>query len=305
MPATALDLPAELIRRVADEIVNSSVVGLVAVEETHNLWPLRDVLSNCSLTCRYWSKIFRSYIFFEISLHSYADLTDFTSLLEAPHSDVRNFVEVLRVVQHDWTIPWLHHISPLTEKLPNFSRVTLNFERPSFGTSVRTLTTLHPLLPSSIPAYYSNFASLTLAEHNFNDFSELIRLVRGLPALKDITCSVITWKMCTPVRDTQRGLYFFANLRDVSTVSCQEEPPMLWLLITNKKAHAALKAPVVSVPEMSNIIDVVAVLLKCGRTRDQPQAYLQFATSVRVVPPQDPSETDPYANPLHCKSSLN
>ena len=304
MPATALDLPAELIRRVAHEIVSSTVVGLVAVDETHNLWPLRDVLSYCSLTCRYWSKIFRSYIFFEVKLQASEDVTDLSSLIEAPGSQIRGFIEVLQVTLQDWTIPWLHHISALTEKLPNFSRATLDFETPLYGVSIGSLTTLHPLLPATLPAHFSNFASLTLSANEFNNFSELMRLVRGLPALQDITCSQINWKERAPMRDMQQGLYFSNRLVDVSTVGCREDAPMLWLFTTNKKIRAAKGSPVISVPMMSTIIDIVETLLKCSRTRDQPQALLRFATNMHVRPPVDkPSPGSRYAHPLQCKST--
>ncbi|KIP10155.1 hypothetical protein PHLGIDRAFT_125805 [Phlebiopsis gigantea 11061_1 CR5-6] len=300
MPATALDLPAELIRRIADEIVTSTVVGLAAVDETHNLWPLRDVLSHCSLTCRYWSNIFRSYIFFEVKLKCSEDVTELSSLIEAPGSQIRTFIEVLQVTLQDWTIPWLHHISSLTEKLPKFSRVTLDFEKPPFGLSISSLTTLHPLLPTTLPAHFSNFASLSLSANEFNNFSELMRLVRGLPALQDITCSQINWKERTPTRDLQRGLYFPKHLRDVSTVACQEDAPMLWLFTTNKKIHAAKGSPPLSVPMMSTIIDIVEALLRCRRTRDQPQALLMFATSMHVIPPVDkPIPGRTYIHPSH------
>lgn len=300
MPVTALDLPAELIRRVADDIVNSSVVGLVAVGETHNLWPVREVLSQCSLTCRYWCRIFRSFIFFEISLHSYEEVVELTSLADSSKSEVGTFVEVLRIDQRDQTTPWLHHIPALTDKLPNCKRVTLRIDDPLFGTSVRALTTLHPLLPSTIPAHYSNFTSLTLSTHRFNDFSELVRLTRGIPRLTDLTCSTVTWETHTPVRETQQGLRFASNLRDVSTVACQEDAPMLWLLTTNRKAYASPYSPVVSVPEMAKVIEVVETLLKCGRTRDQPQAFLKFATSMHTVPPSKSQEPERKDDNSHC-----
>lgn len=304
--ATALDLPAELIRRVADEIVRSSVVGLVAVDDTHNIWPVREVLSQCSLTCRYWCGIFRRYIFFEISLHSQHDISELWSLVSSSQSDIGSFVEVLRVDhQEQGAGPWLHHIYGLTQILPNCKRVTLRFDSPLFGTSVRALTTLHPLLPSIVPAHFSSFSSLTLSTHRFNDFSELLRLVRGVPALQDLTCSTLTWDVRTPVRDMQRGIYFPRYLRDVSTVACQEDWPMLWLLTANKKAHSHPTFPVLSVPEVDRMARIVETLLSCGRTRDQPQAFLRFATSMHLVPPlADSRAPSPHCRCPHALSPL-
>jgi hypothetical protein len=293
MPTTALVLPAELIRRVADEIVNTSVVGLVAVDDTRNLWPLVEVLSQCSLTCRYWCGIFRQYIFYEITLHSHEEIVELAALIESSHSNIAEYIEVLRVeIQGKQTAPWLHHVFVLRQKLPNCKRTTLDVDNPLLDSSVRSLTTLHPLLPTTVPAYYSDFASLVLSTHRFNDFTELLRLVRRTPALEDLTCSVLTWNAHTPVHNMERPLRFSARLRDVSTVACQDDASMLWLLTTDKKRHAHAESPLLSVHGMAQIVEVITTLLRCGRTRDQPQAFLHFATSMHVVPPFLPTKID-------------
>lgn len=286
MPATALDLPPELIRRIADELVNSSVVGIDAVDETDTIWSIKDIIAQCSLTCRYWSQIFRPYLFWEITLRSLADLEELTAIINSSRNAIREHIHVLRVDHRETSVPWLHRVAMLRAELPSCERATLQIESPLLGTSIRTLTTLHPLLPSAIPASYSSFTSLTLSSHRFGNFSELLRLVRGLDVLQDLTCSVVTWGARTPIRATERGVRLSKTLKDVSAISCQEHWPLLWLLTVTKAAAAAPSSPLLSVPELTTVAEIIETLLLCGRTPDEPQAYLQFATSMHVVAPE-------------------
>lgn len=288
MPATALDLPPELIRRIADELVNSSVVGIDAVDETDTIWSIKDIISQCSLTCRYWSQIFRPYLFWEITLRSLADLEELAVMINSPrNTSIREHIHVLRVDHRETSVLWLHRVAMLRAELPHCERATLQIESPLQGTSIRTFTTLHPLLPSTAPASYSSFTSLTISSHHFGNFSELLKLVRGLDLLQDLTCSGITWAARTPIRATERGVRLSKRLKDVSAISCQEHWPQLWLLtVTKAAATAGLPSPLLSVPEMTTIAEIIEVLLLCGRTPDEPQAYLQFATSMHVVAPE-------------------
>lgn len=276
MLSLASRLPAELIRLVVDHLVHATVSGLGPGSHHTALWAYKDDLSACSLTCKYWYKIFQPYIFWEITLRTKQDTLELLSLVGAPGSNLRHHIQQLRIYQEDRQIAWLHLVFSSRNKLPNCRAVVLDLDNPLRLTSAQSLTSIHYILPRTLPSMFSDVHSFSLSSHTFRSFAELTRLVRSMPNLTTLACDKVAWS--NPAEASLRPLRFAPRLQHISAIECQETGPLLHLFATTKHAHTVY--PSLESAELAAIQDIVHLLSHFPRNSSPPAGLMRFQTNL-------------------------
>ncbi len=97
-------------------------------------------------------------------------------LADTPTSVVTDYVKYLFLAPRMRCTPWLHLVATLASSLPHCRNIEVFFFAPLtlHGLSLRSLSSVHALLPRALPSTYSNFRKLSLNNHHFRAFSELL-----------------------------------------------------------------------------------------------------------------------------------
>ncbi|PSR72232.1 hypothetical protein PHLCEN_2v11824 [Hermanssonia centrifuga] len=183
-------LPPELVLNVAYQLLTLNLRKRVSAAH--------------SLVSRTWATIIRPAIFETLSLRCIEDLQFLQSLADTPTSVVKDYVKHLFLAPRMRCTPWLHLVATLASSLPHCRNIEVFYFAPLtlHGLALRSFSSVHALLPRALPSTYSNFRKLSLNNHHFRAFSELLRLVGGIPALEELVCWDVAWPS-PPLREPQ------------------------------------------------------------------------------------------------------
>lgn len=142
-------------------------------------------ISRLSVVCQDWGKRLRPILFRQILIVSKDDLTTLVHLIASPHSRLINIigaVDVMPMRERLLDVPWLHLI-PATLRCKTRA---LYLDHPLGGAYPPSLSSIHPALPRGLPRCFASYTVLHLHKHYFKSFSELSRLVSGMPKLQEL-----------------------------------------------------------------------------------------------------------------------
>ena len=194
-PSLAAIIPEELFERI-----------LWYVGDGYHVYPtppdVKSALCSCASVCHYWAKVCRPKLFVSITLRSRDDLHICRALLDVQAlpriPSISQFIERLQARPDGTQVPWLHLV-PLViiPRLSHIQHVVYHHYILDASVlkppTVRSLRTLHPALPRTLPSFYSCITDLELSKSHFKDADELITLLRGLKSLRSLDLIDISW----------------------------------------------------------------------------------------------------------------
>lgn len=235
-------------------------------------------LSSCSLTCKFWAKECRSFIFDRITIRSHKDLRELAAFLRSPTSTIARYVTCLEIEESGaWTC--LHTVpTALYRRLPRLQTLELRCGpiSPSYVLlQLWPTRTNFPRLPhatGTLLAYRRGFQSVTtliLRKYRFRDFGTLLRLVGAFSALENLSLDTVTWQ------DTPRAaatdfrtlpLLSTPTLRTVSVTSSQNVPlesvGLLWLFGHIGNLRGGQRSGLLYVDEIPALVDLARFVLE-------------------------------------------
>ena len=171
-----------------------------------NYYKARAPLRACSEVCRYWAITSRKPMFATVVLTSATDMEAFGKLLKSYAPTILPSITLLTemlVARLNTGKPWLHRIP--SEILAEFGgrpvKFFVNSGELSTPEGPGTLTSLHPLVPHSLPNQFSPVTVLGLQKAPIRSGADLIRLLATLPRLQAIYLRDLRWKV-HPSKDT-------------------------------------------------------------------------------------------------------
>lgn len=232
MPSLAQSLPQELFAPI-----------LESLPPTEEYYPFsataKAPFSLCGRVCRYWARICRPKLFETIKLRSAEDMLQFATMLKAPPLDqldpIASLVFCIDAFSDGKAAPWLHQgpnqvLSRLHTKNPVYN---VNFGvsfTPSTVGGPKTLSSLYPCLPRSLPTSYWGPTHLHLSGVHFRRGAELCRLITGTPSLVVIALTNLSW-IVPPVFEDFISLSSSAKVLSLQCTAAECTPlPARWFL---------------------------------------------------------------------------
>ncbi len=225
MPATAADLPPELVNKVMRALVAKFYLRIIGRQEKH-------VRGLASLTCRYFSEILRPTIYKTIVLKSRDDLLTLISFLDLPVSRIKDYIHYIHVTQYEPCEPWLHLLhTSLMYRLPRAKIQHLSLATKESSPTAVTLRSIHKGPPTSIPPACWHIEELRLNNLLLNSFDHLVKLIAGLPHLSRLRCERLVWPSVPP--DTLPAFHRYNRRKqrwgfNVTMKDCAEPWPIFW-----------------------------------------------------------------------------
>ena len=180
-------------------------------------------LRACSLTCVSWVPRSRALIFREVIIDSHSTIRALLRLLTMkPHLGRLIFSVVLVFLEDGSRGPLLHHTAPsvLRPYLPNLRNITF-----SLGSSFREYPLEHQVslslthTPMTSLRQYRSLSSLRIERIRLSHYSDLHRLLRGMPYLRSLYCSDVSVEKyssnissMSPPNGRNKKLLFLSNL---------------------------------------------------------------------------------------------
>ena len=186
----------------------------------------------CALTCSYWAKILRPFIFERITLRGPEDLTFLQELISLRGDAIAHAIHDLHIQEID--SPWIHRaLSTLPRKLLEvvFLRLSTAISEKHANYNARP-----PAFFNLLPALCSQFKKvehLKLEGFRFNTFAAFATCVSSFEAITCLECSRITWAQ--PPRDgtlTTRAGWLLVR---ANAISVSEPWPLAWLFTANPR----------------------------------------------------------------------
>ncbi|KAI0343656.1 hypothetical protein BDW22DRAFT_1428215 [Trametopsis cervina] len=228
--ATAADLPPELF---------PTILHYLAVDDSGRGRNdnIRHTLAVISLTCRYWADQCRPHLLNSLNLQTKEHLYELSHLLsESAHTLVgvaplTRHLQTLSIMPAKRSPPWIHLVSTiLRPMLPDHIEIYLGLDvsmlESNPGQAVRSI---HYSLPMSVPASYSYFHSLYLADVHFKGAADFVHLVSELPVLRRLRCERLTWEPTSPTAAVWHRMKFPAYIQNIDAEDCTNNWPMLGL----------------------------------------------------------------------------
>lgn len=176
------------------------------------VWPDRDALLACALTCRAWYARSRANLFYRVELYNLAQLSQYSAQLAAD-ARVGHALRELYVTPYHAQSQLLGEFPfALAGKLPAVSRLRIDIRRdfypyiaPGFHTAL---------------ARFSSVTTLELWRVQFPTLGDFSALVCALPGLRSLACWMVDWVKKTydagALRDRKQCLKLHSlELRDM------------------------------------------------------------------------------------------
>lgn len=218
--ALAARMPEELFER---------VLGYMEVKERRKgaRAYIKKELGRCALVSTYWAPRCQEKIFREIELRSAEDVRDLLAMLDRPGTTIAQYIHEFTILHED-SPPWVHLVPLLYRKLPPSSRHKRYLWR-SFPEK-RTLRTIHPDLPRTVPAHNTRLHKLELVGTRFACFGDLVHLLDELRDLRTLHCWKVTWAKGPPLTHLRSTRPRCTCLDTVDLENFPLDEYTLWLL---------------------------------------------------------------------------
>ncbi len=204
---TAADIPPELFDDILFYVCEHAWSLLdLSLEIQDRKEAVKDVAA-CSLTCVYWARFCRQWMFRNISVRNYDDMCAFSSLVvNTPKTlqPICEYVDVATLVQHVGDRPWLHLLllhRPLFPFRPHTGIYFRILESPSGISALQRPTSrgLFAGLPRTLPSSCHQCHSLIIDNphlHSLHDLASLIGRFAPIPIEPDrwhVTLNNAAW----------------------------------------------------------------------------------------------------------------
>ncbi|KZT00403.1 uncharacterized protein LAESUDRAFT_764680 [Laetiporus sulphureus 93-53] len=149
------------------------------------VWPDRQALFACSLTCKAWLHRSRHNLFYSIQLRRQEHLTQLSSMVEAEPRLGRIVRELFVVPYHMQSQLFGSFPFTLGGQLPNVNRLRIDIRRDYY-----------PYVHPDFFCAFSRFSSITTLEIHriqFPTFGDYVMLVCALPRLTSLSCWMVDW----------------------------------------------------------------------------------------------------------------
>lgn len=234
-------------------------------------------LGQCALVSTYWASRCQEKIFREITLRSAKDVRDLLVMLDRPGTNIAQYIQEIQLPREREEIPPYSHLVPLFyRKLPVSSHHTLNLH--SFDlSSTRTVRTIHPLLPRTVPAHNTRLHKLFLLGFSFACFGDLVHLLDELRDLRILHCNDLRWAKGPLLTRLRSSGPRSTSIDKVRLDHCPLDEYALWLLsvyrvpphtahldITNNSFHTTLRALLATIHPLEHDTD----RYRCQAERD-------------------------------------
>ncbi|KAJ3554234.1 hypothetical protein NM688_g3210 [Phlebia brevispora] len=191
--------------------------------------------------CRRWAHLLQPVMFRRIILRDREDFIQLVTIKDDVLSGGlgRSLEGELDVIENLRT-PWIHNIS--LRLLPKFSvaakDITLALRNTGpFPPKPEVVCSVHGSLPRRLPSFSSGIRKIAFSGVHFKTFEHLLRLVKEMPSLRELTCTRVTWdRLNTRIDQTPSSTCFLA--RDdaseavtYSTQQCTDDRAMHWFHI--------------------------------------------------------------------------
>lgn len=177
---------------------------------------LKQGLTACSLTCRYWATIIRPMLFTFIILRNAKDVEQFLRFMEQSVSVGPSIIRCITSIGlefhgvHDR--PWLHHVGAVFRRLnAHGRRVYLDLQvkgHHNVKTRAPVVHTLpYQLFPRTIPYSIIPLRRIVLTSLRLRNTGDLFRIIHGFSGLEECACRNISFTepSTTPSRPPSPG----------------------------------------------------------------------------------------------------
>ena len=211
-------------------------------------------LSACSLTCKYWAKHLRRYIFRAITVRSREDWSTFvefaTSNIVKPN--IGKFVEYFTLHQTVPSRPWVHLALICRPKgiFPSLHRLNVESQGASAmgaaPNSPLTLRSVYQDIPGSFPPLSADIAKFSLVNIHFSSFEDIMATVDSV-ACTTIYCQQLSWSNSDVLIPSYLPAAFSkvrrwrTSAKEVHIQQCAAYWPFLWMVVTTRPRGLHIK----------------------------------------------------------------
>lgn len=193
-------------------------------------WYGNKMLGLVAVVSKYWARQCQAKIFRKIELRSAKDVRDLLAILDQPGTNIAQYVQEIALPCMEHRAPYWHLIPLLYAKLPLLKHHAVEVSRSSDSLpTTRTLRTIHPYLPRTVPSHNTRLHKLQLFGIHFSCFGDLVHLLDALRDLRILYCVDLSWTKGPPLTGLRRATPRAACIDKIGFSGTLDEYT-LWLL---------------------------------------------------------------------------